>query len=463
MKERTEGMSGERLPLGSALRRHAAQGRVSMHTPGHKGRYAHLAKLTARHDLTELPDTDALFECDGVIRSAEKKAAQVFGARYTAFSAGGCTLAIQGMLGAAARCSESKRIIMARNCHRAAVSACALLGLEPTWVYPTPTGDGLPGQPTAQSIAAALAENGGVCAVYVTSPDYYGVLADIEAIAVVCREKSVPLLVDNAHGSHLAAFGRHPLQKGASMTACSAHKTLPVLTGGALLNVSDERFIPYIKPAMALFGSTSPSYLVMASLEQACCWLERKGRREFERLAGRVEAIRERAQKAGFDIPEAHGTSLSDPTRITLLTARMGLTGDEAAQRLRECGVEPEHSDAVSVVLIATPFNSASELRRLERAIAKAARGAKPAAETAQKSEQWSGSAERVMSVREAVTAPGESVSVQEAVGRISAQTVSVCPPGIPIVMPGERINGQAQRLLSKAGLECVEVVREIL
>ena len=224
-------------PLLEALLRHREKGRVSFHTPGHKGKDSLLAPLLSLElDLTELPDTGSLYDGGDAIEQSERRAASAFGAARTLYSAGGCTLCIQTMLLLGA--GPGSRVLMARNSHRSAVNAAALLDLDPVWIWPEQ------GRISPQQVDAMLKNDRDIRSVYITSPDYRGILCDIPALAAVCRKYSVHLLVDNAHGSHLGAFGRHPLALGADMTADSAHKTLPVLTGGAMLHLS-ERTLSY--------------------------------------------------------------------------------------------------------------------------------------------------------------------------------------------------------------------------
>ena len=280
-------------PLYTALMEHRALHRAAFHTPGHKNNPAALPDDLLTLDFTELPDTDSLFEAEGPILRAEQAASRLFGTKRTLFSAGGCSLCIQAMLRLAA--PNGGKILCGRVVHRSAVNAMALLGLEPVWALP-------------EELADAAALHPDARAVYVTSPNYYGELTDIPALSAACRERGIPLLVDNAHGAHLFFTEPilHPIALGASMTACSAHKTLNVMTGGAWLNIADERFVRDAKGAMALFGSTSPSYPVMASLDWCRAWLEDNGRLEFSRLQARVRELKKLAEDADCPVdPQA--------------------------------------------------------------------------------------------------------------------------------------------------------------
>lgn len=435
-------------PLYTALKQYIRQDRSSFHTPGHKGQAA-LLDFDLSLDLTELPETDSLFECDGAIRASEVKAAQLFGAKYTAVSAGGCTLAIQGMLAAFAKAGDT--VVFSRNIHRSAVNTAILLGLEPVWImHQNDGGEGLPGRMIPEDVQRALTQNPHAAAVYLTSPDYYGCLSDIAGISGVCREFGVPLLVDNAHGTHLIAFGKHPMQLGAAASACSAHKTLPVLTGGAWLNCNDEQAAPKIKSAMALFGSTSPLYLTMASLDIARAWMQAEGIEAFRRLADTVDALRQLAEKVGFALPRG----ACDPVRLTLLPAKVGFTGDEAAAYFRERGAECEHSDSAAVVFILTPFNSARDIERLRRAIAEFPVRAPIALWVSEPHLP-----ERAMSPRAVLQRARTLLPTAQAEGRIAAEAACPCPPGVPVVMPGEIIDTKCVKILLSTGIHEINVL----
>lgn len=442
-------------PLYTALREHLAKKQASFHTPGHKGRF--LPKDLYDLDLTELPDTDSLFESDGCIRAAEEAARELFHSRATYFSAGGCTLCIQAMFRLAA--PQGGKVISSRVIHRSAVNTMALLGIEPVWVRPRPdAGPCLAGRFHPEDVEKALAGNPDAKAVYVTSPDYYGVLADIQGLSAVCHAHGVPLLVDNAHGTHLALLGKHPLALGADLTACSAHKTLPVLTGGAFLNIGDTEisrklnFAERAKEAMALFGSTSPAYPVMVSLDLARAWAMEQGKEAWEKLAVRMVKIKEIAREKGLLLPLGE----TDPTRLAIGTLPAGMTGEEAGDFFREKGVEPEHEDGGYLVCIATPFNTEEELDRLEMAVK-----ALPDACTEVEGTPALPSLPPVRRMpREAVLAFQEAVPLEKAVGRVAGEAACPCPPGVPIVMPGEEITAECAAFLAKYQLKEIFCVR---
>lgn len=453
-------------PLANAIGAHLYRKTASFHTPGHKGRAPVLKSLsTLSADLTELPDTGSLYDGGDAIEAAEIQAARAFGASQTFFSGGGCTLCIQAMLllGAGA----GGRVLMARNAHRSALHAAALLGLDVTWLWPDMTEINGFQQPSVESVESSLKADRRIRAVYVTSPDYAGNLCDIAGMAVVCRRAGVPLLVDNAHGSHLGAFERHPLALGAAMTADSAHKTLPVLTGGAWLHIRPGAPVSRVeaKAAMALFGSTSPAFPVLASLDLARRWWEESGPAAFRALAERVEALRRAADASGV-VRAAFSerpAALRDPVRLVLDGAPGGVSGGALGAYLRARGCEPEHTDSRYAILIPTPFNTEEEFARLERALrelpaARLSVGAAAGFTPFLADER----PEAVLSPRDALLRPAETVPVGEAAGRIAARSVCPCPPGIAAAVPGERLSPALARMLEIAGFSQIVVLKTL-
>lgn len=424
-------------PLYSALLRHRNKKTAPFHMPGHKNNPTALPADLLRLDYTEIPDTGSLFDSTGPFPQAEALAAGLFATARTCLSAGGCTLCIQTMLRLAL--PRGGKLLCSRVIHRSAVNAMALLGLEPVWAMP-------------DAVAQAAASAPDIRAVYVTSPTYYGQILDIPAIAAACRERDIPLLVDNAHGAHLM-FTKpklHPLAAGASMTADSAHKTLPVLTGGAWLQIADPHFADGAKQAMELFGSTSPSFPILASLDLCREWLQ-KNRQAIPRLQRQVAEIRQLALSRGFTPPPGQ----TDPVRLTLDTAAAGLPGTEAAALLRKAGVEPEYADSRYVILIPSPFNTEEDFTRLKDALLTLPTGRPmepvpalppfPPVRT---------------TPREALLSPGESVELTDSVGKIAAEAACPCPPGIPIVMPGELITKEAAEFLRGYGFLRIKVLK---
>ena len=441
-------------PVADFLRAYAASGTARFHMPGHKGSGPLGCEAW---DITEISGADSLYEASGVIARSEENAAALFGSGATFYSAGGSSQCIRAMLYLALqnrRAGTPPVVAAARNVHKAFVYAAALLGFEPLWLWPEEAGSLCACPVTAEGLERALsALDFPPAAVYVTSPDYLGGMADIPALAEVCRRHGTLLLADNAHGAYLRFLSpsRHPLDQGADLCCDSAHKTLPVLTGGAYLHVSKAApaaLRDHARAALALFGSTSPSYLILASLDLCNARLAGDYPGRLAETVRRLEGLRRALSAGGWQAEP------SDPLRLTL-RAPAGLTGLDLAERLRRGGAECEHADRDHLVLMATPENTPGDFARLAAALGENRAPAAPALSLPP------ARGERALSVREALFAPQESVPAEESLDRVCGAPTVSCPPAIPIAVSGERIGRDALALFRHYGVKTVDVLRD--
>lgn len=442
----------KKTPLYDALKVHKSLDRASFHTPGHKNSKKILNKRLFELDFTELPDTDSLYEATTVIKEAEALMSQLYGSKRTIFSAGGCTLCIQTMLKLAL--PYSGKVIASRMIHKSAVNTMALLNAEVKWLMPKIDHNSSNFvQINANEINEILQKNKDFDCVYITSPDYFGHIADIESIAKICHKYDVPLLVDNAHGAHLKFLSRdiHPITLGADMVADSAHKTLPVLTGGAFLHIANEKYMQNAKQAMSIFGSTSPSYPIMASLDICREWLSKNGKKAYLKLENDVAKIKKIAKEKGV-LDDCENV---DPVRLALNTAKIGISGDDAAKYFRKKGIEPEFSDRERVVFISTPMNAKKDFVRLRNAIKML-----PVGEIVQNQPQIFDLPIIKKSLHEAMFSDSEAVKTRDSLGKISANTVCPCPPGIPILLPGEIVTENSIKNLLYYGIFSIDVIK---
>lgn len=441
-------------PVADFVRRYAESGTARLHMPGHKG---HPFLGCEPLDLTEIPGADALFEASGILAESEANAGALFGSGRTCYSTEGSSHAIRAMLYLAVTnrpAGTSATVVAARNVHRAFVSAAALLDLDVVWLWPEESRS-LCGCPVSaenlERTLAALPEP--PAAVYLTSPDYLGGMADIPALAAVCHRHGTLLLVDNAHGAYLHFLhpARHPLDLGADLCCDSAHKTLPVLTGGAYLHISGTApaaLAENAKTALALFGSTSPSYLTLVSLDLCNRYLAEDYPTRLAETVERLDALKEKLTANGWQ------TEPSDPLRVTI-RAPQGCTGAELAARLRQGGVECEYADQDFLVLMATPENTPEELERVVTALG---RNLRPQAEMPTLPQARG---RRVCSIRQALFAPHEEVPAAEALGRVCGIPTVGCPPAVPIAVAGEEITPEALELFARYGVEQVDVLKK--
>ncbi len=439
--------------LFDALENYMARNMSSFHVPGHKNNtYSNLKDLFSI-DITELDDTDSLFYSSSHILRAEERTAQLFKAEKTLYSTGGATNCIQAMLRIVA--PTGGKIICSRIIHISAVNTMALLGQMPCFVgICVDATTGFFNQPTANDIKCALEKNPDAKAVYITSPDYYGSIADIKGIAQLCKKFSVPLLVDAAHGSHLKFLPEkdlYPGDLGASMVALSAHKNLPVLTGGAWLNIHDRTFCDDAKQAMMMFASTSPSYPIMASLDMCTSWLKENGIREYTKLTNKIQSIKKIAESLGIAQPNG----LYDDVRLCLNTAVCGLNAKYFAKHLKQHKIEPELYDDNCVVLISSPFNVERDFKRLEKALntVKLNRNLNVV------KKPFVSQVDLTVAPYEAIRQKSKYIDVKDAIGKISAQNLCPCPPGIPLAIAGEIIKQENILALLDYGIDRIKVL----
>ena len=433
-------------PIRDFAEDYAGRNPLRFHMPGHKGK----PFLGCEdRDLTEIAGADDLYHADGIIAQSEQNASRLFG-WPTVYSTEGSSLCIRAMLLLAWQAAGCKGTVLAgRNAHKTFLNAAILLDFPIRWLWAGADYLSCPVTP-AQVEEAILEEPEKPCAVYLTSPDYLGNVADIAGISKVCRKYGVLLLVDNAHGAYLKFLpaSRHPMDLGADYCCDSAHKTLPVLTGGAYLHFRNEEDRQRAKDALALFGSTSPSYLIMQSLDLANPYLEGLPQRLLA-FAPHVAALKGRLLAHGFQLA---GEEL---LKLTWVTTPWGYTGEEVAEILEKEDIFCEFRDDRHIVFMFTPENTPQELERLGDALC-AIRQRQEIPET-----RWARICpEQAWTPRQAAFAPRETIPVGESAGRILASVSVSCPPAVPIVMCGEKLTEGMIPLLRAFGMENVEVVK---
>lgn len=439
-------------PICDFVRRYAHSDTLRLHMPGHKG----TGPLGVEHlDITEISGADSLYEADGIIANSEENASSLFGCP-TFYSTEGSSQCIRAMLHLcllhAKRIGRRPMIAAGRNAHKVLLSAAALLDFEIKWLYPEGSDSylacGIDADGLEQTLSAMSEKP---VAVYVTSPDYLGNMLDISALTDVSHRHGCLFLVDNAHGAYLKFLPKslHPMDLGADLCCDSAHKTLPVLTGGAYLHTSPA-LSPQAKNALALFGSTSPSYLILQSLDAANRYLADGYSEKLNDLICAVAACKARLSNQGYRFIG------EEPTKLTIDAKAYGYSGTEIACLLRQKGIECEFSDPDYLVLMVTPETGSEGLLRLEQALTciprrNAILSPTPAFHIP----------ERVMSIRDAVLSPCETIPVSESVGRILAAASVGCPPAVPILVCGERIDREAIERFHYYGIDTCCVISE--
>lgn len=420
--------------------------------PGHKG--AGILGFEGM-DLTEIYGADELFAAEGIIKESEQNASNLFGCP-TYYSTQGSTLCIQTMCTILCQDAKSKgkkpKILAGRNAHRSFIHAAALLDFEIEWLYGN--SDYLSCKIHAEDLEKAIIESLPT-AVYLTNPDYLGNLLDIKSLASVCKKHNVLLAIDNAHGAYLRFLkdSLYPIDLGADLCCDSAHKTLPVLTGGAYLHLSDSLNQVWkndVKHFMEYFSSTSPSYLIMASLDAANEVLDTTFKNSLFECIQRVDGLKNTLVQHGYTILSG------EPMKITISTKEFGYTGNEIANLLMECDIYPEFYDSDYIVLMPSPYNTKDDLKRLETCLC-GIEGKPILVNKLPKLEQ----SKKAMNVRQALFSSSITLDVSKSLGQVCSSVTVSCPPAILPVIPGEVISESSIEVMKYYGIETVRVVKE--
>lgn len=457
--ERAIAIAGGNTPLYNAIKAYADSGTVPFHMPGHKlgaGMPPEFLSGILGLDLTELPGTDNLHHPAGAIRAAQELAAEAFGALASYFLVNGSTGGILAMIPAICRPGDS--LIVGRDCHRAVIGGMLLAGVRPVYVLPEYDAHfGITTGITPESVEAALCAEPDAAGVLLTRPNYYGVCNDLADIARIVHSHGKLLAVDEAHGAHLRFTSRLPisaLEAGADICVQSAHKTLPALTQGAYLHVGSEAIDrERLQYFLRTFQTSSPSYLIMASLDIARAIMQEAGEKGLNSLLSQIGDLKEKNRVTANRIlckNHLRGFDL-DETRITLCVKELGMSGYEAEELLRtRFGIQVEMSDLYNIVCIAVPADLDQNLGRLFSALGRLPSLSRSDGASREHEPYRLQLPVQKLGLAEAVRARSSWVRLEEAAGRISKEIVAPYPPGIPVLCPGEEISREAADYLRK-------------
>lgn len=439
-------------PLLDALLAYAKRRMLPFHMPGHRGGgfaegvWRRRGKDLFSLDLTEISEVVSGRDLDFFWRAAEELAARAFGARRSYFLVNGASSGILAAL-LSVGCPGAK-ILIARNCHLSVINGLILSGLLPVFIPPRWI-DGHPALPPRTVVEEALRRHPDAVALLVTNPGYQGICGPLAGVAAAAESAGIPLLVDEAHGGHLCYLDREveASAAGADLWVWGTHKLMGSLTQTGLLHLGSEK-IPAdrVEQALSLIGSTSPSYILLASLDSTRRHLYLNGRELFARAAVYGEKIRKELSNlpgvkvlTGEELPPGYGL---DPLKVVFSLAPAGWPGYAAEKVLREkYRVQVEYADSRNVYLIISPAQKPGEIRGLLKACRALAESRGPGLDEKTTPPPFSGG-ELFLPPREAVAAVSTRVPLRAAAGRVAAGWVAAYPPGIPLWIPGERITG---------------------
>ncbi len=439
-------------PIFDFVQNYIKSNTARLHMPGHKG----VSFLGCEaFDITEIKGADELYAPDGIIKKSEENATSLFDTSKTIYSAGGSSQSINAMLYLAyLRADKTNRpfVLSGRNAHKSFIYALAKLDADVKWLYPETTDSICSCIVTAKQIEDILntLENKPF-AVYITSPDYFGGICDIPNISKICQNHNIPLLVDNAHGSYLKFCEKdlHPISLGADMCCDSAHKTLPVLTGGGYLHIAKNDKYGFSQNAinsMAIFGSTSPSYLILQSLDLCNKYIN-------EKICEDIKICTEKCNEVKGIMSKKDISNLShEPLKIT--ADFRGFDFDFKAY-FREYGIEFEYADDNFVVFMLSPQNSDEDFEKVKKAFENLEIEKTKGIENTEFE-----ISETVLTIRQAIFSENEEINVEDALGRVCASPTVSCPPAIPIAVSGEMITEKHVGLFKKYNINKILVVK---
>lgn len=444
-----------KTPICDFVNEYAKSKAERLHMPGHKG--MPFLGFEA-YDITEIDGADSLYEASGIILQSEQNAGTLFGCN-TFYSTEGSSQCIKAMVHLAVLYAKSKGktplIAAGRNAHKAFMNAVALTGCDVMWLFPEDKNSYLSCKITPKGLEDTInSSDVKPAAVYITSPDYLGNITDIKGISEVCKKHGILLLVDNAHGAYLKFLPRslHPMDCGADICCDSAHKTLSVLTGGAYLQISkdaDPFFNENAKDSLVLYGSTSPSYLILQSLDKANEYIDGGYRERLADCCIRIADTKKKLEANGYEL---YG---NEPLKITIKTKSYGYYGSEFAENLKSKDIICEFSDKDFIVFMLTPENGTETIEKLVDTLISI-----PQKEEINENPPVIPVLSSAMSVRDAVFSPCETICINQAKGRILAQANVACPPAVPVAVYGEVITEDAINCFEYYGINQVKVVK---
>ena len=419
-----------------------------MHMPGHKGGRYRLLKDFYQLDVTEVPGTDHLYQANSILKESMDRMSDFYGTTKTVFLVNGSTVGILSAMGGLHVAGDE--ILIARNCHQSVYNGLSLYGLKPIYVYPRMTEHGLIGGIDPEEVRKILEANPRIVSFVMTSPTYDGFLSDIKAIHGVCRRYNVLLIVDEAHGAHLPYSKQLPpsaLEWGAEVVVHSLHKTMPAITGVGLLHLnlpkSDEAAVVN---ELALLQTSSPSYIMMANADACVQNLGKKQDlwtdllKEIKELNQRLDKMKKLRPIHDYSSINA-AVSATDPLKSIVVTGNSPVSGHDLERQLRyNHHIQMELSDTLHTLGIITVADNSKSLKRYGTSLIKLDRKV-PKLKNSPQTFRFPKGAEQVKLPFEVKDSPYERVPLKEADGLIAAANITPYPPGIPIVVQGEKID----------------------
>ncbi|MGE7770680.1 aminotransferase class I/II-fold pyridoxal phosphate-dependent enzyme [Viridibacillus arvi] len=447
----------DKMPLFEALIQYAQQDVTPFDVPGHKmGAQMNplkiaLGEMTMRMDVNSMKELDLLSHPQTIIKEAQQLAAEAFGADHSYFLVNGTTIGILAMI--MATCKPGDTLLVPRNGHRSVMDGLIISGAKPVFIQPEVDHHfGITHGISVENVKSALHEHPEAKALLVTYPTYFGSMSDLQEIGRIAHERDITVIVDGAHGAHLGFMSDDiidPITAGADAVTISMHKTGGSLTQSSLLLLKNDKIAPeHIQKVLNMLQTTSANYLLMSSLDVARRELSLYGEERFADLKPIIDdAVRTIETGSRYEVltaqyVQAHFNQSYDWTKLVIRVNDLGLTGFEMYSILKEkYGIQMELAEGYVVMAVITSADTKNSIDKLVFALKDIEK--RIGKNTTIRSTYVTANQvnELVLSPREAFYAEHESIAIEDAVGRISADSLMIYPPGIPLVIPGELIS----------------------
>ncbi|MBS4535906.1 aminotransferase class I/II-fold pyridoxal phosphate-dependent enzyme [Clostridium sp. D2Q-14] len=454
-----------KTPIIKGLLKYNDEKNIRFHMPGHKGRRIYgLGCSISEIDVTEVDGTDNLHNPKDIIKESQDKASRIYGVKKTFYSINGTTGGIYAAITAATKPGDE--ILIQRNCHKSVYNAMVLGRLKANYIYPEyDEENNILTTIGADKIDEILVNNEKIKAVVITYPSYFGICSDIKAIAGIVHKHNRILIVDEAHGSHLIFNDELPISaeeaKG-DIIIQSTHKTLPAYTQSSMLHITSNRVgMDRMKRTMSMYQTTSPSYILMYSLDMALGYMESEGKYRFKEVLKYIDEFNKKISKLeGISIFTGGDNYQFDKTKILIRATTIGLTGNELEDILRkDYNIQLEMADLYYGLAMASVLSERGDFDKLYIALKDISEKYKNNKEKKEIKSIKYIYPEQKIPIYEAFNKDNKIVSLDKAEGKVLGDYIIPYPPGIPILVPGERITKEIIEYIKEINNAKIEIL----
>lgn len=430
------------MRLYKKLMKYTSKKIMPMHMPGHKRKNYLKNKLPYKLDITEIENFDNLHNATGILKDCQENASNLYNTKATYFLVNGSTCGILSAIKSV--CNIKDEVLVSKNCHKSVFNAIELLNLKCSFIHSHfDKKYGIHKNVYPQDIDNCLQNNKQIKCVIITSPTYEGIISNIKQIAKIVHKHNKILIVDEAHGAHLFLENKSACVQDADIVINSLHKTLPSLTQTALLHICSNRVnIDKIKHNLTIFQSSSPSYILLSSIDECIHFLKNKGKKFYNKLKTNLDFFYLKAKNLVnlnvVDFINSKTIYDFDRTKIIVSTVNTNINGQKLLQLLRKNNIEFEMSYSNYALAISTIFDKKKDFKKLLKILFKID---KSLTKKQNKFQIQNINLESSITICEAQNKKSTNIELDKSINKIACEYVYVYPPGIPLIIPGQKIN----------------------